>query len=76
MRPVAINRGKDTLDYYAQKYEGADGMVHISEALTDLLADLIQTAQANGADFDHSLMLGRLHAETEMSPDYDEENPL
>jgi NTP pyrophosphatase (non-canonical NTP hydrolase) len=75
VRPVAINRGRDVVSYYSQKHEG-DSMVSISEALADLLADLIQAAQADGADFEEALRLGYLHAETEMSSDYSDEEPL
>lgn len=75
MRKVAIDRGMKTLNAYIQEEEGV-GMVTIQEALADLLADLKQAAVANGADWDESLRLAEIHAEAEMSPDYDEENPL
>lgn len=73
MRQVAITRGEQVLTtYIANSNEGASP----GEALVDLLADLVQYADHAGLDWDETLLFAYMHAEAEMDPDYDEDNPI
>lgn len=73
MRQTAIIRGQKALNNYVTNIGGGTSP---DEALVDLLADLIQYADSAGLSWDDALYSASMHAEAEMDPAYDEDNPI
>lgn len=75
MRKEAIVRGEKSIAHYNTMVGVTEGFSP-DEGLIDLLADLIQYADHAGLSWEDALYSAYLHAEAEMDPAYDEDNPL